>query len=56
MVFMQIVSCCAHTLCLQRNSLGDGVYQAEAGQDNPTAGEPLVKLKNARGASHATCV
>lgn len=49
------VSCRAHTLCLQQNSLGDSVHraQAEAGQDNPTTGEPL---KNAHGASHATCV
>lgn len=52
------VSCCAHTPSLQQNSLSDGVYraQAEAGQDNPTIGEPPVKLKNAQAASHATCV
>lgn len=37
------VSGCAHTLCLQQNSLGDGVdrAQAEAGQDRTT--QPLGK-------------
>jgi len=51
------VSGCAHTLCLQQNPPGDGVdrAQAEAGQDNPTAGQPLARPKDAHGASHTTC-
>lgn len=52
------VSCCAHMLCPQQNSLGDDVYhsQAKAGQNNPTAGEPLAKLKNEHMAFRSTCV
>lgn len=45
-------------LWLQQNSSDDGVdrAQAEAGQENPAAAEPLLKPRNAHGASHAVCV